>query len=290
MHSFSKKLASLFHADRADATPSGTATPIKASDESGSDDLALYDAVLSGWYRNATNEVFRGIPIGPEDVVADIGCGSGGSSLFCARRGAYVTAIDQDPQTSAAIKSKLAELAPQSHAALVADAHRLPLVDESATRILCTEVLEHADDPSLVLKELFRIGKPGALYLLSVPGYLQENLQKQIAPPIYFQKPNHVRIFTEQAFADAVSDAGLVIEERAQCGFYHSIWLALFWACEVDLSHPDHPALHHWTETWRAVLGTRSGLALKKQLDAFLPRSQVIVARKPPSLPLTHSL
>lgn len=281
MRPFSRKFTSLFHADHADAAAYGAPTDIKTPDEPGSDDLGLYDAVLSGWYQNATDEVFRGIRIGPEDLVVDVGCGGGGSSLFCARRGAYVMAIDQDPQASATIKSKLAELAPHSYTALVADAHRLPLMDASATRVVCTEVLEHADDPTRVLQELYRIGKPGALYLLSVPGFLQENLQKQIAPPVYFQKPNHVRIFTEQAFANAVSRAGLVVRDHVQYGFYHSIWLALFWACEVDLSHPHHPALHHWAETWRAVLGTRSGPELKKQLDAFLPKSQVIVACKP---------
>lgn len=275
MFNLTKKLVRLLPVDRA---------PVRTMpdhDGAASDDLGLYDDILSGWYQNDTNEVFRGIPVGPEDAVVDVGCGGGGSSLFCARRGAYVTAVDQDPQVFAAIQPKLAELAPHTYTALVADAHQLPLADGFATRVICTEVLEHADDPQRVLEELFRIGKPGAQYLLSVPGSLQENLQKRIAPPVYFQKPNHVRIFTEQQFAHLVADTGLIIEEQVQYGFYHSIWLALFWACEVDITRPDHPALHHWTESWRAILGTRSGPELKKQLDAFLPRTQVVVARKP---------
>jgi ubiquinone/menaquinone biosynthesis C-methylase UbiE len=265
-------------------SPTGSAQcPVESvsNDDEASDDLGLYDDILSGWYQNATNEVFRGISISPGDTVVDVGCGGGGSSFFCAKRGAYVTAIDQDLQVSAATRSRLAELAPHSSAALVADAHQLPLADAFATRVICTEVLEHVDDPGRVLRELFRIGKPGAQYLLSVPGCLQENLQKQIAPSVYFEKPNHVRIFSERAFAQAVTDAGLIIDDQVQYGFYHSIWLALFWACEVDITQPDHPALYHWTESWRAILGTRSGLELKKKLDAFLPRTQIIVARKP---------
>jgi ubiquinone/menaquinone biosynthesis C-methylase UbiE len=258
-----------------------TTAPNVPDDADASDDLGLYDDTLSGWYQNATDEVFRGIPIGPQDIVVDVGCGGGGSSFFCAKRGAYVAAIDQDLQVAREVRSKLSKLAPHSHAALVADAHQLPLSDGFATRIVCTEVLEHVDNPGRVLGELFRIGKPGAQYLLSVPGCVQENLQKHIAPPIYFQKPNHVRIFTEQQFVNLVADNGLIIEDQVQYGFYHSIWLALFWACEVAISRPDHPALHHWTESWRAILGTRSGPELKKQLDAFLPRTQVIVARKP---------
>lgn len=245
------------------------------------DDVGLYDAVLSGWYQNATNEVFRGVPIGPEDTVADVGFGGGGSSLFCAKRGAQIIAIDQNLQASALLKLELEKLSTRCHTVTVGDAHQLPVADNAATRVICTEVLEHVNDPDAVLAELARIGKSGALYLLSVPSEAQENLQKQIAPSIYFQKPNHVRIFTDQQFANLVKDHGLLIEQQVQYGFYQSIWLALFWACEVDLTKPDHPALHHWEEAWRAILGTRSGPELKRQLDAFLPRTQIIVARKP---------
>jgi ubiquinone/menaquinone biosynthesis C-methylase UbiE len=245
-------------------------------------DLGLYDDILSGWYQNSTNEVFRGIPIGPGDTVVDVGFGGGGSSLFCARRGALVTAIDHDPQVVEVMASKLAELPPHTHRALVADAHQLPLEDNFATCVICTEVLEHVDDPKRVMQELVRVGSPGARYLLSVPGSRMEGLQQQIAPPIHFQKPNHIRIFTQEQFVELVTASGLVVEAQTQYGFYHSIWQALFWACEVDITCPDHPALLHWSESWRAILDdTRSGPSLKKKLDAFLPSSQVIVASKP---------
>lgn len=250
-------------------------------DLSGAAGLGLHDAVLSGWFQNATNEVFRGIHIGPEDTVVDVGCGDGGNSLFCARRGAHVTAVDIDPQVISAIEVRLAEAAPEVHATHVSDANPLPLGNEVATRVICTEVLEHVDDPDQVLAELFRIGKPGALYLLTVPDALQENMQKHVAPASYFQKPNHVRIVKREEFAQMVERAGLIIEEHTQYGFFWSIWWALFWACKVDLANPSHPALDHWTEAWRAVLALPDGHKLKQQLDQFMPKSQVIVARKP---------
>lgn len=250
-------------------------------DLSGATGLGLHDAVLSGWFQNATNEVFRGIHIGPEDTVVDVGCGDGGNSLFCARRGAHVTAIDIDPQVISTLEARLAEAAPDAHATHVSDANPLPLGDAVATRVICTEVLEHVDDPDQVLAELFRIGKPGARYLLTVPDALQENMQKHVAPPGYFQKPNHVRIIQREEFAQMAERAGLIIEEHTQYGFFWSIWWALFWACKVDLANPSHPVLDHWTEAWRAVLALPGGHELKQQLDQFMPKSQVIVARKP---------
>lgn len=267
------------------AAPEGpereAAMPVEVVDLSGATGVGLHDAVLSGWFQNASDEVFRGIPIGPDDTVVDVGCGDGGASLFCARRGAHVTIVDIDADVIAAMEARLAEASPGRHASHVSDGNPLPLPDAFASRVLCTEVLEHVDDPDQLLAELVRIGKPGALYLLSVPGALQENLQKRVAPPSYFQKPNHVRIVERDEFAGMVTRAGLVIEEQTQYGFFWSIWWALFWACKVDLDKPGHPALDHWTEAWRAILALPQGAQLKQQLDGFMPKSQVIVARKP---------
>lgn len=243
--------------------------------------LGLKDAVLSGWFQNDRNELFRGIPVGPDDVVVDLGCGDSGNSYYCAKRGAHVIAVDVDPAALAAVKARIAQLDPDLCTTLVSDANPLPLADETATRIICTEVLEHVEDPDQVLAELFRIGKPGARYLLSVPGSLSENMQKHVAPPQYFKRPNHIRIIDQQQFAQMVTGSGLVIEEQTQHGFFWSVWWALYWACEVDLSNPSHPVLDHWTEAWEGILNLPHGHELKRQLDAFMPKSQIIIASKP---------
>lgn len=281
MSELTKKLLGLANAavDNESATQVDTSTePVNLVGASG---LGLHDAVLSGWFQNDSNEVFRGIPIASDDRVVDVGCGDGGASLFCARRGAHVTIVDIDEQVIRSMEERLAEINPVGYASHVSDGNPLPLADAIASRVLCTEVLEHVDDPQQLLGELVRIGRPGALYLLTVPGALQENLQKQVAPPAYFQKPNHVRIIERSEFADLVTDAGLIIEEHTQYGFFWSIWWAMFWACKVDLDNPSHPALDHWTEAWRAILALPQGAQLKQQLDQFMPKSQVIVARKP---------
>jgi SAM-dependent methyltransferase len=243
--------------------------------------LGLVDAGLSGWYLNDSNEVFRGVPVAKEDVVVDVGCGDGGAILFCAQREAEVIAVDIDPAVIAGIESRLASSSARAYSTHVSDSDPLPLGDGIATRVLCSEVLEHVDDPKRVLSELVRIGKAGARYLITVPDPLQETMQKHVAPEFYFQKPNHIRIIEREQFAEMVRDAGLIIEEQAYYGFYWGMWWALFWACNVDLSNPSHPILDHWSEAWKALLKTRRGIELKRQLDEFMPKSQLIVAYKP---------
>lgn len=242
--------------------------------------LGLVDAGLSGWFLNDTDEVFRGVRIAADDVVVDVGCGDGGTALFCVKRGAEVIAVDIDAAVIAALAVRLAEDPANRYTTHVSDSDPLPIADATATRVICSEVLEHVDDPEKVLAELVRIGKPGALYLLTVPDPLQENMQKHVAPGSYFEKPNHIRIIERQQFGAMVLAAGLIIEERAYYGFYWGMWWALFWACGVELGG-SHPVLDNWSATWKSLLRTSRGIELKRQLDQFMPKSQLIVARKP---------
>lgn len=261
---------------------SQTAAPPKVEMRPGSGyGLGLKDAVLSGWFQNDTDELFRGIHVGSDDVVVDVGCGDSGNGFYCAQRGAHVIAVDIDPKVLAVVKARIAQIDPELCTTHLSDANPLPLADATATRVICTEVLEHVEEPDALLAELFRIGKPGARYLLSVPGSLSENMQQHVAPPQYFKRPNHIRIIDRQQFAQMVTRSGLVIEEQTQHGFFWSVWWALYWACEVDLSNPSHPVLDRWTEAWEGVLKLPRGHELKQQLDAFMPKSQIIIASKP---------
>lgn len=268
-------------ADPAAPTSSGAASSEVEVRPGSGYGLGLKDAVLSGWLQNRTDELFRGIHVGPDDVVIDVGCGDSGHGSYCAERGAHVIAVDIDPAALAVVRSRMEQIGQGRCTTLVSDANPLPVPDETATRVICTEVLEHVEDPVRLLAELLRVGKPGALYLLSVPGSLSENMQKRVAPPQYFERPNHIRIIDAEQFSRMVADSGLIIEEQAQHGFFWSIWWALFWACKVDLSDPSHPVLDRWTETWEGVLQLPGGIELKRQLDAFMPKSEIIVARKP---------
>lgn len=243
--------------------------------------LGLRDAALSGFYRTADAEVFRGIPIGPDDVVVDVGCGEGAALAFCARLDATVIAIDHHPDTLEAAKATLAGQGNGPREFHQAAAEDLPLPDGAATRVLCMEVLEHVADPGQAVAELARIGRPGALYLITVPDPRGEALQQVMAPDSYFQPPNHIRIFERDEFEELVRGAGLEILSHEYYGFYWALWYALFWSRGVEIEDPDDPVLEHWTKAWSALLDSDNGAEIKGKLDTFLAKSQVIVARKP---------
>ncbi|EXF91739.1 methyltransferase [Pseudomonas fluorescens HK44] len=243
--------------------------------------LGLEDAMLSGWFNQQTHELFTGFDISPEDTVLDVGCGDGGNVHYCAMSGAKIIVADIDAVKIAATGERLKDTPARDIECYVTDCNPLPLPDAIATRIVSTEVIEHVDDPAQFLAELVRVGKPGALYLLSVPHPSSEHLQKDIASEQYFQKPNHIRVIGEEQFKQMVGDAGLEVISHSQFGFYWSMWMLLFWETKVDLYNADHPLLNHWAEMWRLILDSPRGPQLKQALDAAVAKSQVIIARKP---------
>lgn len=243
-------------------------------------DVARRDAELAGWFRTETKELFEGFPVQATDHVLDVGCGDGTYIAYCSALGAEVTFVDVDPAKVQEVQALLSDSPARAHG-IVSDADPLPLPEAAFDKLIATEVLEHLEQPERLLEELYRVGKPGALYLLSVPSAASENVQKQLAPEIYFTKPNHINIFTPEQFEKMVVDAGFIVEHKAVYGFFASIWWALFWTCERDLSNPVHPLLQSWERTWALLLLSRDGLLIKRVLDQVLPKSHVIIARKP---------
>ncbi len=222
-------------------------------------ELGSRDIKESGWFRDDLREVYKGFYIDSRDTVLDVGCGDGGMAQFCANFCDRVIVADIDPAKVAAAENRLRRQPVRTVTALVSDANPLPLDDETATKVISTQVIEHVNDPVQFLGELVRVGKPGAKYLLSVPDPAAEYVQKRIAPAASFQKPNHIRIIGRDEFAELVTGAGLAIESRVFYGFFWAMYHALIWSCNVDFDAPCHPVLDAWCATWNGLLDLPQG-------------------------------
>ncbi|WP_213937732.1 class I SAM-dependent methyltransferase [Pseudomonas sp. dw_612] len=256
-------------------------------------DVGLHDAVLDGWFLNDSGELLKGFAITADDTLLDVGCGEGVASLFAVRQGASVIFTDSEHDKVRDLARQVEAQSDKPNLGLVSNSLPLPLADGCASKVVCMEVLEHIDQPEPFMAELVRMGRPGALYLLSVPAPVGEHLQKGIAPASYFQSPNHVQIFTPERFAAMVEGAGLVIEHRQATGFFWVMGMIFFWASERAagrelsgavrdrIQAPYPPLMESWAKTWQDLLAQPNGLAIKQMLDQFMPKSQVIIARKP---------
>jgi ubiquinone/menaquinone biosynthesis C-methylase UbiE len=244
------------------------------------DTPALAEAQHSGWFRGETGELHIGFPVLPEDILVDVGCGDGGNASFCADRGARLILVDVDADSIAAAKKRLESRTKRAEFH-VSDSNPLPVASGVASKVVCTEVLEHVDDPAQVMAELVRIGRPGALYLLAVPDPSSEHMMEKVAEAMYFQRPNHIRIFERQAFEQLVTSAGLMIEHRAFYSFYWTMWWLLYWSGEGEKPSSKNKLTDHWERLWGGLLAKPKGRMLKAMLDEIAPKSQIIIARKP---------
>ena len=241
---------------------------------------AAQDVALDGWHNLETGYLVPDFFVSENDSVLDVGCGGAGHSHFCLLRGASVTFTDIDAAVVESVQRNFLHLGLNKAKGIVSNSCPIPVEDESVTKIIATEVLEHVEDVEEFMQELYRVGKPGAQYFITVPHAVSENMQVGIAAPAYFEKPNHIRIIERDELERLVTNAGLVIESYKSYGAYWTIWWLFFWNAGVDLSNPEHPMLDAWTKAWSELLKTPNALRIKSVLDRQLPKSQVIIARK----------
>jgi len=80
----------------------------------------------------------------------------------------------------------------------------------AATHAVCSEVLEHVDDPTTLIRESMALLSPGAKVVVTVPGGPRTAFDKHIG---------HYRHFTAEALHQVLGDAGLDVDMVLSTGF-----------------------------------------------------------------------
>ena len=106
-------------------------------------------APLAAWLEEQSREAGTGYR------VLDVGCGVKPYYPFFAERAAAYVGVD---------------VVPNPVAELLGPVEALPVEDGSFDLVLCTQVLEHCDDPAQAVRELRRVTAPGGRVLASTHG------------------------------------------------------------------------------------------------------------------------
>lgn len=115
----------------------------------------------------------------PFENAVDIGCGEGGDlTLLLCNRCKHVTSLDNNPKVVNGLQKILKSKGIQNVTPKVADMTQTGLPDNFADLVLMSQVLHHAPDPRLALKEAIRILKPkGTLALLDLAQHKEESFR-----------------------------------------------------------------------------------------------------------------
>ena len=107
---------------------------------------------LAAWLSAQADEL-HGL-LGPYRVL-DVGCGQKPYLPFFAPSALEYVGIDSVENPAAEVQGSIEDL---------------PFADDSFDVVVCTQVLEHCDDPALAVSELHRVTRPGGRVLLSTHG------------------------------------------------------------------------------------------------------------------------
>lgn len=167
----------------------------------------------------------------------DLGCGQGRHSFEALKYVDRIFSLDKDEQSLKNLGTMLylmrqeGELGSEKRPAIIsADALELPFIEESIDRTIISEVLEHVPNDEVVLRELKRIMKPGAILAITVPRFYPELINWALSDKYHLVEGGHIRIYRKKDLFSKIELHGFKIFAYHYAHGLHSPywWLKCF--------------------------------------------------------------
>lgn len=230
---------------------------------------------------------FARLGLRPGDFVLDMGCGAGRHAFEMYRRGADVTAFDQDAAELAAVAEMFGAMelegegAPGGARTVEGDALALPFEDARFDRVVAAEVLEHIPEDRQAISELVRVLRPGGTIAVTVPRAWPERICWALSDAYHEVEGGHVRIYSADALAGQLTQAGLEVTGRDHT---HALHAPYWWLkCAVGVDNDTNPLVkgYHSMLVWDLMKKPALTRTAERLLNPVLGKSVVLYARKP---------
>jgi SAM-dependent methyltransferase len=133
----------------------------------------------SAEYLDAIEEE-RGSPLGPDDVLLEVGCGSGSLAVAAAARGCRVAATDLSLRWVVLARKRLAEEGVQGVTLACSSAEQPPFAPGSFDVVVASDVIEHVASQRDFLSASARMLRPGGLLFLATPNRFTIGLEPHV--------------------------------------------------------------------------------------------------------------
>lgn len=109
-------------------------------------------------------------PLGFRDLVLNIGCGSGPQAVVY--RGSYSRMVGVDVNADrlrSSLPRLLSDYDVRDYETICANVESIPLPSSSFDAAIAIDIVEHVEHPDLMIREAFRLLKPGGSLLITFP-------------------------------------------------------------------------------------------------------------------------
>jgi len=162
----------------------------------------------------------------PADLILDVGCGVGTLAFHAARRGAKCIGVDYSMKSIEAAYHLSAQYTKQGWVQfLVASAEELPFSDNTFSKIIAADFVEHIldNDKTTLFREILRVLNRNGRFIVFTDNLNYERLVttlrnirnrilKKKVVTLTDKNPLHVGLITAAACARRLEEAGLTVE------------------------------------------------------------------------------
>ncbi len=153
-------------------------------------------------------------PLRAGSTVLDIGSGQGQFAIGLQAQNPRVNVWGVEYSSEGVRRSRLAAERADVGARFIERDLLQPVVREdgqpAATHAVCSEVLEHVNDPATLMRNAISLLAPGAKVVITVPGGPRSAFDKHIG---------HFRHFSAAQLTEVLTDAGLDVDRVLRSGF-----------------------------------------------------------------------
>jgi len=105
------------------------------------------------------------------DVILDVGCGSGNILVESSKKAKIAYGADISSKALKFVIKRAKKEGIKNLKLIKIKGNKFPFKNSFFDKIIATELIEHLENPSALLKECYRVLKPGGLIFITTPNY-----------------------------------------------------------------------------------------------------------------------
>jgi len=154
------------------------------------------------WDERMRDEAIAMLDLSPDDMVLDVGCGTGFATEGLLEHVDTVYGLDQSPHQLSKAFEKFGKFGDVRYH--LGDAERLPFKDDTFDAVWSSGSIEYWPNPVDALAECRRLTKPGGKVLIVGPDYPNSTVFQKMADAImlFYDEEEADRMFTEAGFEE----------------------------------------------------------------------------------------